>query len=175
MSILVPGSGNPVCSATFDLDEHHKVVRLRVTEGENNSLKYPAMIHHADLMPLNKIDSAASCRCRWRVVQGLCPADQPRHPDLRDLQSSRTGDETRALMTGRERKQAARRCRSNSNRPTAAISPRSRVRAVQNFTLSIKYPGPLFKILYCIPAISDSREAPDTRFSPLTLSDRFCY
>jgi hydrogenase nickel incorporation protein HypB len=55
-ALLIENVGNLVCPATFDLGEHHKVVVLSVTEGEDKPLKYPAMFHHADLMLLNKID-----------------------------------------------------------------------------------------------------------------------
>ncbi|MGE4542597.1 MAG: hydrogenase nickel incorporation protein HypB [Pedobacter sp.] len=54
--LLIENVGNLVCPATFDLGEHHKVVVLSVTEGEDKPLKYPAMFHHADLMLLNKVD-----------------------------------------------------------------------------------------------------------------------
>jgi hydrogenase nickel incorporation protein HypB len=54
--VMIENVGNLVCPATFDLGEHHKVVVLSVTEGEDKPLKYPAMFHHADLMLLNKID-----------------------------------------------------------------------------------------------------------------------
>jgi hydrogenase nickel incorporation protein HypB len=52
-AVLIENVGNLVCPATFDLGEHHKVVVLSVTEGEDKPLKYPAMFHHADLMLLN--------------------------------------------------------------------------------------------------------------------------
>ncbi|MEZ4598273.1 MAG: hydrogenase nickel incorporation protein HypB [Syntrophotaleaceae bacterium] len=55
-SVLIENVGNLVCPATFDLGEHHKVVVLSVTEGEDKPLKYPAMFHNADLMLLNKVD-----------------------------------------------------------------------------------------------------------------------
>jgi hydrogenase nickel incorporation protein HypB len=54
--LLVENVGNLVCPASFDLGEHHKVVVLSVTEGEDKPLKYPQMFHAADIMLLNKID-----------------------------------------------------------------------------------------------------------------------
>lgn len=54
--LLIENVGNLVCPASFDLGEHHKVVVLSVTEGEDKPLKYPSMFHHADLMLLNKVD-----------------------------------------------------------------------------------------------------------------------
>ncbi|MBJ6723757.1 hydrogenase nickel incorporation protein HypB [Geomesophilobacter sediminis] len=54
--LLVENVGNLVCPASFDLGEHHKVVVLSVTEGEDKPLKYPQMFHAATVMLLNKID-----------------------------------------------------------------------------------------------------------------------
>lgn len=54
--LFVENVGNLVCPASFDLGEHHKVVVLSVTEGEDKPLKYPQMFHAADVMLLNKID-----------------------------------------------------------------------------------------------------------------------
>jgi len=55
-ALMIENVGNLVCPATFDLGEHHKVVILSVTEGEDKPLKYPAMFHNSDIMLLNKID-----------------------------------------------------------------------------------------------------------------------
>jgi hydrogenase nickel incorporation protein HypB len=54
--LFIENVGNLVCPASFDLGEHHKVVLLSVTEGEDKPLKYPQMFHAADVMLLNKID-----------------------------------------------------------------------------------------------------------------------
>lgn len=54
--LVIENVGNLVCPASFDLGEHHKVVVLSVTEGEDKPLKYPAMFRNADVMLLNKID-----------------------------------------------------------------------------------------------------------------------
>ena len=53
---LIENVGNLVCPAAFDLGEHHKVVILSVTEGEDKPLKYPDMFRAAHLMLLNKCD-----------------------------------------------------------------------------------------------------------------------
>ncbi len=53
---LIENVGNLVCPAAFDLGEHHKVVILSVTEGEDKPLKYPDMFRAADVMLLNKCD-----------------------------------------------------------------------------------------------------------------------
>lgn len=55
-ALMIENVGNLVCPASFDLGEHHKVVILSVTEGEDKPLKYPAMFHNSDFMLLNKID-----------------------------------------------------------------------------------------------------------------------
>lgn len=56
--LFIENVGNLVCPASFDLGEHHKVVVLSVTEGEDKPLKYPQMFRAADLMLINKIDLA---------------------------------------------------------------------------------------------------------------------
>ncbi len=54
--LFIENVGNLVCPAEFDLGEHHKVVILSVTEGEDKPLKYPNMFAAADLMLLTKVD-----------------------------------------------------------------------------------------------------------------------
>src|SRR5512136_4350 len=54
--LFIENVGNLVCPSSFDLGEHHKVVVLSVTEGEDKPLKYPQMFHAADVMLLNKVD-----------------------------------------------------------------------------------------------------------------------
>ncbi len=54
--LAIENVGNLVCPAAFDLGEHHKVVILSVTEGEDKPIKYPDMFHAADLLLLNKTD-----------------------------------------------------------------------------------------------------------------------
>jgi len=67
--LLIENVGNLVCPAAFDLGEHHKVVVLSVTEGEDKPLKYPQMFRAADVLLLNKTDllphvdfDVAACR-----------------------------------------------------------------------------------------------------------------
>ena len=77
--LLIENVGNLVCPASFDLGEHHKVVVLSVTEGEDKPLKYPQMFHAADIMLLNKVDllpyldfDLESCKeMAWRVSPGI--------------------------------------------------------------------------------------------------------
>ncbi len=54
--LFIENVGNLVCPASFDLGEHHKVVVLSVTEGEDKPLKYPQMFRAADVMLINKTD-----------------------------------------------------------------------------------------------------------------------
>jgi len=54
--LMIENVGNLVCPASFDLGEHHKIVVLSVTEGEDKPLKYPQMFRNATVMLLNKTD-----------------------------------------------------------------------------------------------------------------------
>ena len=54
--LMIENVGNLVCPASFDLGEHHKVVVLSVTEGEDKPIKYPHMFRAADVLLLNKTD-----------------------------------------------------------------------------------------------------------------------
>jgi hydrogenase nickel incorporation protein HypB len=54
--LFIENVGNLVCPAAFDLGEAARVLVISVTEGEDKPLKYPDMVHAADLMLLNKID-----------------------------------------------------------------------------------------------------------------------
>jgi hydrogenase nickel incorporation protein HypB len=53
---LIENVGNLVCPAGFNLGEHHKVVILSVTEGEDKPLKYPDIFRAASVMVLTKCD-----------------------------------------------------------------------------------------------------------------------
>ncbi len=88
--LFIENVGNLVCPAAFDLGEHHKVVILSVTEGEDKPLKYPDMFHAADLMLLNKIDllpyldfDVEACKTNARRV----------NPDIQILPVSATSGE----------------------------------------------------------------------------------
>jgi len=54
--LVIENVGNLVCPASFDLGEHHKVVVVSTTEGEDKPLKYPKMFHVADVCIINKMD-----------------------------------------------------------------------------------------------------------------------
>ena len=72
--LFIENVGNLVCPASFDLGEHHKVVVLSVTEGEDKPLKYPQMFRAARVMLLNKMDLAPHvafdvARCREMALK----------------------------------------------------------------------------------------------------------
>lgn len=54
--IFIENVGNLVCPASFDLGQHHNVVLLSTTEGDDKPAKYPVMFRAADLMLLSKVD-----------------------------------------------------------------------------------------------------------------------
>ncbi len=54
--LIIENVGNLVCPSMFDLGEHHKVVILSVTEGEDKPVKYPHMFHASDVVVYNKTD-----------------------------------------------------------------------------------------------------------------------
>jgi len=54
--LFIENVGNLVCPASFDLGQHHNVVLLSVTEGDDKPAKYPVMFRAADLVLLAKVD-----------------------------------------------------------------------------------------------------------------------
>ena len=56
--LFIENVGNLVCPASFDLGQHHNVVLLSVTEGDDKPAKYPVMFRVADLVLLTKMDLA---------------------------------------------------------------------------------------------------------------------
>lgn len=54
--LMIENVGNLVCPSLFDLGEHHKVVIISVTEGEDKPLKYPDMFAVSEVCIINKID-----------------------------------------------------------------------------------------------------------------------
>ena len=54
--LMIENVGNLVCPSLFDLGEHHKVVIISVTEGDDKPLKYPSMFAVSDLCIINKTD-----------------------------------------------------------------------------------------------------------------------
>jgi len=58
--LFIENVGNLVCPATFDLGERMRVVLFASTEGEDKPLKYPTILHTADVAVISKIDLAAA-------------------------------------------------------------------------------------------------------------------
>nr|VFK61434.1 MAG: Hydrogenase nickel incorporation protein HypB [Candidatus Kentron sp. TUN]VFK65298.1 MAG: Hydrogenase nickel incorporation protein HypB [Candidatus Kentron sp. TUN]VFK70369.1 MAG: Hydrogenase nickel incorporation protein HypB [Candidatus Kentron sp. TUN] len=54
--LFIENVGNLVCPASFDLGQHHNVILLSVTEGDDKPVKYPVMFRKADIMLLTKTD-----------------------------------------------------------------------------------------------------------------------
>ncbi len=54
--LMIENVGNLVCPSLFDLGEHHKVVIISVTEGEDKPMKYPSMFAASDVCIINKTD-----------------------------------------------------------------------------------------------------------------------
>lgn len=54
--LFIENVGNLVCPAEFKVGEHHKVMLLSVTEGDDKPLKYPLMFRESSAMLINKID-----------------------------------------------------------------------------------------------------------------------
>ncbi len=58
--LFIENVGNLVCPASFDLGADLRVLLLSVTEGEDKPLKYPTLIHTADLVLISKCDLASA-------------------------------------------------------------------------------------------------------------------
>ncbi len=54
--LFIENVGNLVCPASYDLGEHLRVVMCSTTEGEDKSLKYPAMFRRSEALVINKTD-----------------------------------------------------------------------------------------------------------------------
>lgn len=56
--LFIENVGNLVCPANFDLGESLRLVLFSSTEGEDKPLKYPTILHTADVAVISKIDLA---------------------------------------------------------------------------------------------------------------------
>ena len=54
--LVVENVGNLVCPAEFNMGEHHKVMIISTTEGDDKPEKYPLMFQVSQVLLLNKID-----------------------------------------------------------------------------------------------------------------------
>jgi hydrogenase nickel incorporation protein HypB len=68
--LVIENVGNLVCPANYDLGEHHKVVVLSTTEGDDKPLKYPSMFRNASVLLLNKVDLLPYVNCNLATLRG---------------------------------------------------------------------------------------------------------
>lgn len=102
--LIIENVGNLVCPTSYDLGEHHKIVILSVTEGEDKPLKYPSIFVKSDLMILSKVDllphltfNAELAKQNARTV----------HPGIEIIETSNKGDGLEQWMAWLESKLAA--------------------------------------------------------------------
>ena len=102
--LIIENVGNLVCPTSYDLGEHHKIVILSVTEGEDKPLKYPSIFVKSDLMILSKVDllpylnfDAELAKQNARTV----------HPGIEIIETSNKGDGLEQWMAWLESKLAA--------------------------------------------------------------------
>ncbi|MBT8271254.1 MAG: hydrogenase nickel incorporation protein HypB, partial [Bacteroidia bacterium] len=68
--LMIENVGNLVCPSMFNLGEHHRVVIISITEGEDKPLKYPDMFHSSDVCLINKIDLLPYLECDMDELRG---------------------------------------------------------------------------------------------------------
>ncbi len=102
--LIIENVGNLVCPTSYDLGEHHKIVILSVTEGEDKPMKYPSIFVKSDLMILSKVDllpylsfDAELAKQNARTV----------HPGIEIIETSNKGDGLEQWMAWLESKLAA--------------------------------------------------------------------
>ncbi|SNB47092.1 hydrogenase nickel incorporation protein HypB [Geobacter sp. DSM 9736] len=103
--LFIENVGNLVCPASFDLGEHHKVVMLSVTEGEDKPVKYPQMFRAAELMIITKSDLAPYVAFDAEACRSMALSVNPRMEILELSASSGEGIDSwyRWLSAGIER------------------------------------------------------------------------
>ena len=67
--LVIENVGNLVCPAEFNLGEHHKVMILSVTEGDDKPLKYPLMFQLSSVLLVNKIDLLPYIDCDMEKIR----------------------------------------------------------------------------------------------------------
>jgi hydrogenase nickel incorporation protein HypB len=88
--LFIENVGNLVCPSGWDLGEDLRVLLLSVTEGEDKPLKYPTLIHTADLVLLSKMDLAAAVGFDVGLAERNIQLARPGIPVLRV--SAKTGE-----------------------------------------------------------------------------------
>lgn len=100
--LFIENVGNLVCPASYDLGENLRAVLLSVTEGEDKPLKYPPMIHSADVAVITKTDLAEAVEFDWETAFQNLQAVRPGMEVLRV--SAKTGagmEDWLRFITGR--------------------------------------------------------------------------
>ncbi len=87
--LFIENVGNLVCTSSYDLGEHLRVVLLAVTEGEDKPLKYPTLFNTADVGLITKADLAAVCEFDPLIAERNIHAVRPGLPLL--TVSAKTG------------------------------------------------------------------------------------
>ena len=121
--LFIENVGNLVCPAGFDLGEAHKVVIVSVTEGEDKPLKYPHVVHAADLMLIGKTDLLPHLDCD---VASLAANAQRVHPGIATLPvSAKTGAGLDAWLAWLRAGAARARRRGEAEGRAAAVVSRA--------------------------------------------------
>ena len=92
--LVIENVGNLVCPAEFRVGEHHRVMVISVTEGEDKPLKYPLMFRACELVLVNKIDLLP--HLEYDLDLFLSHLDSVNPGVDRLLVSARTGDGVQA-------------------------------------------------------------------------------
>ena len=122
--LFIENVGNLVCPAIYDLGQAANVVALSVTEGEDKPLKYPVMFRAADLVLITKVDLLP----HLEDVQLDQIADALAHVMPSPLfipVSAKTGEGLSEWLQWLERRLAARRQPSPTDRARVGSSPRA--------------------------------------------------
>ena len=80
--LFIENVGNLVCPATFDLGEIMRVVLFSTTEGEDKPLKYPTILHTADVAIISKTDLATAVDFDIVAMQRSIQLVRPGMPTL---------------------------------------------------------------------------------------------
>ena len=89
--LFIENVGNLVCPSSYDLGEHHRVVLLSVTEGEDKPLKYPTIFNSADVAVITKWDLAIACEFDYDAAQASIHAVRPGMPIIRTSAKAAAG------------------------------------------------------------------------------------
>jgi hydrogenase nickel incorporation protein HypB len=108
--LFIENVGNLVCPGDFDLGEDLRVLVLATTEGEDKPLKYPTLVHTADVVVINKLDLVQAVGCDLELLERNIQAVRPGTQVLR--LSARTGEGVAAWLDLLRQALAAKRATS---------------------------------------------------------------